>query len=241
MPVNYILDDDLLRHLPHCDAAINLTTLYDPWKVGLTHAYAETYPKVYESFKEAQEDFSIKLGEAWISKENDTSPDVICISLKTSVSMENDIDIIKEVLGKLPEICKDYNDVIMPVIITGELEESMKLIERYLAKTDVKTNFWVGVSATRAKDKGFPKKEILFVSRAHKDLSPDKLKPAIKEDLGDSKLYKLYTKKNFVSAERLIHWCDRGYALIDETRPNIPFNDYIHSLIKGGLDVKFIP
>lgn len=240
MPVNYILDDDLLRHLPYCDAAVNLTTVYDPWKIGLAHAYAEKYPKLYERFKEDQEEFKIKLGEPWISKEDDKSPDVICISLKTSNGMKNELDTIKDVLAKLPEICKDYRDVIMPIIITGELEESMKLIEKYLGKTDVKTNFWVGISAKRAKEKGFPKKEIIFVSRAHSDLSPSKLTAPITEDLKGSKLYKLYTKKNFVSSERLIHWCSRGYALIDESRPNITFNDYIHSLTKGGLDVKFI-
>lgn len=239
--VFYILEDDLLKHLPYCNAAVNLTTCMEPWKLGLSRAYAEKFPSVYKRYKESQDEFKVAKSEPIVDRENDKHPYVVNLPLKTSRTDTMSDKDLKKALANLSEVCKDYNDVIMPIIITGTLSESLDTMKKYL-DNKYKTRFWVGISKSRAEKEDLEKDDTrIFISSSVNVNKKYVIKTLAKDNyvLGNGAVY--MSQLSLGDPNKISHWCDVGYAFIDEDKPNIKFNSFIQQLMLKGLGVKFVP
>lgn len=268
MSVSYMLEDDLLKHLPFSDAAVNLTTTMSGWGKGLSAAYAQLYPKVYKTYQDEQEEYKLSLGKAWIGKEKDDLADLICLPVKTLVKDWGDIDVTKAALEDLGKVSVNYTDIIMPIVITGSLEESLSLLREKLP-ADPKIHYWVGIATERAKKEELErdKQRVFLTTRndikerfskedivryigdrlAEKDLSWDTILPVVLQEdptsilpvENDKPIHHLNYWGHKDYAKRIGHWCDIGIAISDDSDVSIPYNEHIQSLRKAGLGIEF--
>lgn len=263
MTVSYILDDDLLKYLPYADAAVNLTTVYSDWTVGLSKAYADRFPKVYSMYRQEQEeDGLIKLGDVWRGKEDKNSPSVICAVVKILGKDWSDDTVTKETLQRVAKLCTGYKDVIMPITIIGDLEESMAFMREALSAVP-DTHFWVGISKTRADEKSFKRDKIRVLLLQNGNLKQDeKLLNRIRSTLGnksldlsdiqivsfnadadmwpDNGIPKIVYPKEAQYFDRLAMYSDLGFAFVKARDVDIRFNAVIQQLRKAGLDIEYV-
>lgn len=266
MTVCYMLEEDLLKHLDSADIAVNLTTLASPWSVGLSEAYAKKFPNIYKEYEQEQEEFKIRLSVPWHREDKDSKKTLYCLPVKTLAKDWGDKDVLKDALVAMGKEISGDVDVIMPITIVGELQESIDFIKSCLPSKD-RVHYWVGISEKRAKEKEFKRDKVRVFLTGLKNTPTEHIKEKLEEVLLERKLFlediqivTMEHNKSFWpeikvgdkttepivyasdknSINRIIHYSDFGLAFLAKDDTDIKFNGFVQALRTNKLAVDYV-
>lgn len=266
MTVNYILEEDLLKHLPFATGAVNLTTLMSPWSVGLAEAYAKKFPDIYKKYTEDQDNYKLRLSEPWVETDEKSGKTLYCLPIKTLAKDWGDQEVTAKALENLSKSLSGHLDIIMPITIIGDLSDSMQFLKKHLGNSE-DIHFWVGISEKRALENKFKRDKIRVFLTGLKELPKDKIYGKLEEVLAgrnlkleDIDVITMKHNKDYWPNKtkdgkpinhivypsdvkmlpRIIHFSDFGLAFLGEDDTDIKFNGFVQNLRKEKLDVEYV-